>query len=129
MVAGDPDHGMCFTLTPWNTNDFKEWKRIIKAYNFPDSVTHLAMDKWYSFYETLELCKNKEIEAVVPPKSSFKNKWEYNRNIYAYRNEVERLFHRIKNFRRVATRYDKLDFTYASFVSLSLIALILKVIC
>ncbi|QQR54945.1 transposase [Candidatus Peregrinibacteria bacterium] len=62
-------------------------------------------------------------------KGKMKFPWEYNKNIYAYRNEIERLFHRMKNHRRISTRYDKLDLMYASFISLCLVALLLKVLC
>jgi len=129
MIAGCPDHGMHFSLTPGNTNDFIAGKALIEKYEFPSSVTHLVMDKGYSFYETLSICEEKEIEAVVPPKSNFKHPWQYNRNLYLYRNEIERHFHRLKNYRRIATRYDKLDITYSGFIFLGMIALILKVIC
>lgn len=129
MIAGDPDHGMHFSLSPGNTSDFSAGMKLITEYKFPDSVTHLVMDKGYSFYETLRICNEKQIEAVVPPKLNFKHPWLYNKNIYTYRNEIERHFNRLKNFRRIATRYDKLDFTYSSFILIGIIALILKVLC
>jgi transposase len=71
----------------------------------------------------------KKLNAVMPPKSNFKNPWSYNKNIYIYRNEIERLFHRLKNYRRIATRYDKLDTSYSGFILLGLIALLLKILC
>ena len=129
MIAGDPDHGMHFILTGGEVSDVKIGKKLLREYSFSKTVDHLAMDKGYSCYEILELCKSKGLTPVVPPKKNMKKPWEYNRNIYAYRNEIERLFHRIKNCRRVATRYDKLDFIYASFISLCLVALLLKVLC
>jgi transposase len=74
------------------------------------------MDKGYSFYKTFEVCEDKNLIAVVPPKKNFKYQWLYDKNIYLYRNEIERFFNRIKNFRRVATRYDKLDVMFSSFI-------------
>lgn len=47
--------------------------------------------------------------------------WKLDRQKYQQRNEVERLFRQIKVYRRVFTRYDKLDVMYAAFVSLALI--------
>jgi transposase len=129
MIAGDPDHGMHFSLSPGNTSDFTAGKKLIEDCSFHNSVTHLAMDKGYSSYEILQLCAKKNIEAVVPPRSNFKHPWEYNKIIYLYRNEIERLFNRLKNFRRVATRYDKLDSSYSGFVFLGMIVLLLKVLC
>lgn len=48
--------------------------------------------------------------------------WEYDRELYRRRNEVERLFRRLKAFRRVFTRYDKLDALYLGFIHFALIA-------
>jgi transposase len=129
MLGADPDHGMMFSLSPGQTSDIKAGHQLLRENPLPPSVTHLAMDKGYSAYKTIELCTGLGIEAVVPPKKGMKHPWQYDRNVYLYRNEIERLFNRIKNFRRIATRYDKLDFMYGSFVFLGLIALLLKVIC
>jgi len=45
--------------------------------------------------------------------------WEYDKDLYKGRNVVERNFRRIKQFRRVFTRYDKLDETYNAFIALA----------
>ena len=58
---------------------------------------------------------------VVPPKKTRIEPWEYDLAMYKRRNEVERLFRRIKAYRRIFTRYDKLDVVYATFVSMALI--------
>jgi transposase len=46
--------------------------------------------------------------------------------LYTQRNEIERLFRKIKGFRRVATRYDKLDGMFATFIYFALIVEALK---
>jgi transposase len=48
--------------------------------------------------------------------------WEYAPNLYRQRHHVERLFGQLKAWRRVSTRYDKLDLMYASFITIVLIA-------
>ena len=53
---------------------------------------------------------------VIPPKSNRKNSWNYDKEVYKNRNEIERFFLRIKRFRRVFTRYDKLDEVYKGVV-------------
>ena len=63
---------------------------------------------------------------VVLPKSDIKKPWRYDRELYKARNQVERLFRRLKSFRRVATRYDKLDASYRAFVALGLSVLLVK---
>lgn len=58
---------------------------------------------------------------VVPPKKNRIDPWEYDRILYKRRNEVERFFRRIKHFRRVFTRYDKLDIVFAGFILFAMI--------
>jgi transposase len=77
----------------------------------------LLMDKAYEG----EACRAKAEECgmipVVPPKSNRKKPWKYDKKLYEGRNVVERNFRNIKQFRRVYTRYDKLDETYNAFIS------------
>ena len=58
---------------------------------------------------------------VVPPKNDRKDPWNYDKELYKLRNQVERLFRRIKRFRRIFTRYDKLDIILLAFVYFALI--------
>ena len=47
--------------------------------------------------------------------------WAYNTEIYKRRNEIERLFRRLKGFRRIFSRFDKLDVMFAAFIHFALI--------
>ena len=58
---------------------------------------------------------------MVPPKRNRVEPWEYDRELYRERNEVERLFRRLKAFRRVFTRFDKLDALFLGFIHFALI--------
>lgn len=78
------------------------------------------MDKAYEDDQTRQAVEAQGIQPVVPPKSNRKKPWGYDRNLYKRRNEVERLFCRLKRFRRIATRYDKLDIIYLFFLNLIL---------
>ena len=46
--------------------------------------------------------------------------WEYNKELYKRRNEVERLFRRLKGFRRIFSRFDKLDVLFLGFILVAL---------
>ncbi len=46
---------------------------------------------------------------VVPPKKNRRSPWEYDKELYKRRNEIERYFRRLKRFHKVFTRYDKLE--------------------
>ena len=70
---------------------------------------------------TRELAVKQGFTPVVPPKKSRKNPWDYDQEIYKRRNAVERLFRRIKRFRSVFTRYEKLDVMFIAFITIALI--------
>jgi transposase len=82
----------------------------------PDS---LSADKAYDTDAILEHLAHQGIEAVIPPRSHRTVQRSYDRHQYKNRNLVERFFCRIKQFRRIATRYDKLSERFASFVALA----------
>ena len=63
---------------------------------------------------------------VVPPKASRLIKWEYDRTLHKRHNEVERLFRRLKAYRRIFSRFDKLDVMYSAFPSFALIVNMIK---
>jgi transposase len=52
--------------------------------------------------------------AVIPPKSNRKVQREYDEDAYCWRHLVENYFAKIKEFRGIATRYDKTDSSYAA---------------
>ena len=80
------------------------------------------MDRAYEGNETRQLAVDLGYIPVVPPLSTRVEPWEYDRELYKRRNEVERVFRRLKGFRRVFTRFDKLDLMFAAFVLVALIA-------
>ena len=64
--------------------------------------------------------------AVIPPKRNRTFKRPYDAELYKERNIIERFFNKLKQFRRVATRYDKLLANFMGFVKLAAIAIWLK---
>jgi transposase len=79
------------------------------------------MDRAYEGDETRALGVALGYTVVVPPNPNRLLPWEYDRAMYRRRNEVERLFRRLKGFRRVFSRFDKLDVMFAGFVLFALI--------
>jgi transposase len=74
------------------------------------------MDRAYEGDETRTLGVELGYTVVVPPKENRLHPWEYDRVMYRRRNEVGRLFRRLKGFRRVFSRFDKLDVMFTAFV-------------
>jgi len=86
----------------------------------------LLMDRAYSGEETRAFAAESGYTAIVPPTKSHKTPWEYDRAEYKGRNTVERLFRRLKAFRRVCTRYDKTDVMFMAFIQLAFVFIWLK---
>lgn len=115
-MSVDEKHVVNFLLTPGQSGDSPVAEVLLRAWNHPDTKAAL-MDKAYGSKTNRDICQMKLWMFVVPPKSNAIDPWEYDKQLYRRRNCIERLFHRIKNYRRVATRYDKLAFMYSSFVA------------
>ncbi len=79
------------------------------------------MDKAYEGDETRQLVLDLEMIPVVPPKANRLTPWEYDKAMYKKRNEVERLFRRLKGFRHLFSRFDKLDVVFVFFIHFALI--------
>ena len=79
------------------------------------------MDRAHEDDATRQLSLDLGLDPVVPPKSNRLEPWEYNRELYKRRNEVERLFRRLKGFRRIFSRFEKLDVVFLGFIVFVLI--------
>ena len=60
-----------------------------------------------------------EIEAVIPPRSNRTEAIDYDKEKYKRREKVERFFNKLKQFRRIATRYEKLSRTFMAFIHIA----------
>ena len=58
---------------------------------------------------------------MVPPRKTRRAPWEYDREMYKRRNEVERLVRRLKGVRRIFSRFEKLDVIFLGFIVFALI--------
>jgi transposase len=64
---------------------------------------------------------NWDMSRSFPPNPQRREPWDYDRALYRGRKEIERLFRRLKGYRRVFSRFDKLDVLFTGFVVLALI--------
>ena len=93
-----------------NIGNLEVLNAVLYIWAKKDHTVHLLMDRAYEGNETRALALELEYMPVVPPKRNRKNPWSYDEQLYKQRNQVESLFRRIKRFRRICTRYDKLNF-------------------
>jgi transposase len=75
----------------------------------------------YEGYETGQFALDLGSVPVLPPKGNRLDTWEYDKAMYRNRNQVERLLRRLKSFRRVFVRFDKLDVVLSGFIHFALI--------
>jgi transposase len=83
-------------------------------------------DKGYDADHLHEKIASQGSEVVIPPRSHRKTPRAYNKALYKERNLIERFFNKLKQFRRVATRYDKLLVNFMGFVKIAAMAIWLR---
>lgn len=86
---------------------------------------HVIADKGYDSNELVGTIEASGAKAVIPPRSNRKEKREYDRHLYKDRNLVERFINRVKQCRRIATRYEKTARNYLAFWHLASIIVLL----
>lgn len=83
-------------------------------------------DKGYDADHLTDKIGENGTQLVIPPKRNRKVQRSYDAELYKERNRIERFFNKLKQFRRVATRYDKLLANFMGFVKLAAIAIWLR---
>ena len=101
----------------------------MRALGPADRPVYLLMDRAYEGNETRQLALDLGFIPVVPPMKTRTEPWEYDRAMYKRRNEVERLFRRLKGYRRVFSRFEKLDVMFIAFINFALVADGLRGLC
>src|SRR5580698_11095732 len=120
MVAANARTAITFALSPGNAHDAPEGRELLRDLG-PIPGLPLLMDRAYEGDETRQLVLELDMVPVVPPKSNRVDPWRYDKALYRKRNEIERLFRRLKGFRRIFSRFEKLDCVFLAFVSFALI--------
>ncbi len=105
-----------------STTDAPEGRALLRSLGAPSRPLHLLMDRAYEDNETRQLALDLGFIPIVPPLSTRIEPWEYDREMYKRRNQVKRLFRRLKGFRRIFSRFEKLDVIFIGFISFALIA-------
>ena len=83
-------------------------------------------DKGYDADLLHQAIRDAGAEPVIPAKANRRQPRPHDKALYRERNLVERFFAGLKQFRRVATRYDKLLASYEGFVQLAAISILLR---
>ena len=78
----------------------------------------MLADKGYDANAFIALVRNQGAVPVIPPRSNRLEQRSYDRHLYKDRNLIERFFNRIKQFRRIATRYEKLARNFNAMITI-----------
>ena len=95
---------LAFALTPGQAHDLTGAAKLLEQTNVPK---RLIADRAYDAKAFRDWLAERGCEAVIPPNPTRKHPHDYDRTAYKRRNVIERMFCRMKDFRRIATRYDK----------------------
>lgn len=108
--------------TPGQRND------IVLAHDLIANIGAKAVlaDKGYDADHLIDAIARAGATAVIPPKRDRSRQRWYDKDLYRQRNRIERFFSKLKQFRRVATRYDKLLVNFMGFVKIAAIAIWLR---
>lgn len=83
-------------------------------------------DKAYGTIAIREFITSREAIYTIPPKSNTSMPWECDFHVYKERHLIECFFNKLKHFRRVATRYDKLAASFLAFIYIAAIFILSK---
>jgi transposase len=103
-------------VTPGNTHDLVGAEQNLSAGPVPHK---LIADRAYDARRLRDWLSERGCQAVIPPNPTRRNPHSYNPDAYKARNLIERMFCRLKDFRRIATRYDKRIDTFMSAIFLA----------
>jgi transposase len=81
----------------------------------------LLADKAYDADSLRNWLKQRKIKAVIPSTATRRTPYPLDRKVYRRRNVIERMFCKLKNWRRIATRYDRHAQNYLSGLALAAI--------
>ena len=121
MVTASDCAVVAFSLSGGNAHDAPEGEALIDSIDRSPENVYILMDKAYEGDKMRGKAVEKGYIPVVPPKSNRKEPWEYDKERYKQRNEIERYFLRLKRFRKIFTRYDKLDIVFTGFIYFAMI--------
>ena len=104
-------------ITPGQTSDYLGFD-LVMADNLPSPSVLLA-DRGYDADKIREGMEARNVLPVIPMRKSRKKRIGVDRSLYRLRNLIERCFNKLKNARRVATRYDKTMRNYSAMVAIA----------
>lgn len=130
LRADGQGHPVTFVLTGGERTEISQAEQLLEqgAVRRPSGQKRrypkrVAGDKGYSFRPFRRYLHRKGIRTTIPTRSNQRRSPSFDQQIYRQRNRVERLINRLKQFRRIATRYEKRAVNYAAMVTIAMVLL------
>ena len=115
-VCNGQGQPVALLLTEGQTSDYKGAALLI---NVLPQAQHMLADRGYDSDGFREALRLQDIEPCIPPRRHRKTLISYNQILYRQRHKIENFFARIKDWRRVATRYDRCAHTFFSAICIA----------
>ncbi len=121
VTAADEATAVEVEVVPGQANDAPLLEPMLdKTIERVPHFEELDGDRGFDGDEQRGACIDRDMFAHVPKRSNRREPWPFMKEGYRERNRVERLFNKLKQFRRRATRYDKLKETFLGMIHLAL---------
>lgn len=108
----DENRSVALQVSAGNASDAPAFDLLYDSLDADNIIEAIAMDKGYDSDHIRQKLEVDGVEPVVPPRSNRLCQYHYDRDRYKRRNTIERFFNKLKQFRRIATRYDKLKSSF-----------------
>ena len=122
----DERTSVAVVLTAGHCHESPVFETVLAQVPPEPPLTHAIMDKGYDSKRIREPLLAQDMVPVIPPKSNRRAPIDYDKELYKLREKVERFFNKLKQFRRIATRYEKLSHTFLALIHLVAAWIIIK---
>ena len=112
-------------MSPGQDGDGPHGRELLERFQRGE-INHVLGDAAYDGDETRQIIKALKAKACIKPSKNRKSRKRYDKKRYCNRNQIERFYNRIKQCRRVATRYEKTIENFTGFIWLA--ALVIDII-
>ena len=112
----DEKNAISIVLTGGEAADGKQFNAVFNELPENHDLKKGIMDKAYDSNPVRATLALNEMVAVIPPKINRTEAIDFDKQSYKLRNQIERFINRIKQFRRIATRYEKLAENFLVFI-------------
>jgi len=121
LTAADEDTAIAVDGVPGQTHEAAHLEPMLDAATarVPD-LEEAVGDKGFDGERPRQACRDRDIQPVIPYKTNCTQPGRLNKKAYRERHMIERLIGKLKEFRRVATRYEKLKQTFLGIIHLAL---------